>query len=65
MLAKFAIDYGLKNLIDDSVEFVRTFLQMLSLLPCGFKDTEFFYFFTQTFSRRKPVSNASIYSDGS
>ena len=26
-LAKFAIDYGLKNLIGDSVEFVRTFLQ--------------------------------------
>ena len=31
MLEKFAIDYGfegdVKNLIDDSVEFVRTFLQ--------------------------------------
>ena len=27
MLGKFAIDYGLKDLIDDSVEFLRTFLQ--------------------------------------
>ena len=35
---------NLKNLIDDSVEFVRTFLQMFSLLPCGLKHTQFFFF---------------------
>ena len=27
MLAKFAVEDDLKNLIDDSVEFVRTFIQ--------------------------------------
>ena len=53
MLAKFAVEYGLKatrkNLIDVSEEFVRTFLQNCFTSACGLKHTPFILFYFPPF----------------
>ena len=54
MLAKFAIyilwfEGDLKNLIDDSEEFVRTFLQNCFTSACGLKHTPFILFYFPPF----------------